>query len=415
MGDGFVVSGVQTPGPFVFGQQANHRIEVAFHRRWHFRAFDLEILEVGGAIDEHFAGAIVAVGVVALARGHLGRPAFEVLELLFRLLGEQIIGDADGQLAFAVKIFDDLVVVGVILETAAGVDDAGHSQPVDLPHEMPGRVLLVIRWQLGSLGQGGVKDGRVRFGDQKAGRFPSRVANDLATGEILGVLAVADGAQGGTVEDGAIVKMQDEHRGIGGHRIDLVDGGQPLFGELMFGEAAHHPDPLGSRCPVDLLFEHAHGVGQRSNAVPAQFHIVVQAAADDVHMAVDQAGNHAPAFEIDASGRGSGHLHHILIRAGSDKAPVGDGHRLHLGVLLVQCGDFSVEEKDIRCLCHRVVSILAERDEALSRPPADGVEDRARPLSACANGAEKLCFCLLNPEHNDCIMSEEITLKLCGY
>ena len=51
----------------------------------------------------------------------------------------------------------------------------------------------------------------------------------------------------------------------------------------------------GAGVRADLLLQHRQGVGQRGHAVPAQLHVVVQAAADQVHVAVVQAGDHAPA------------------------------------------------------------------------------------------------------------------------
>jgi hypothetical protein len=53
-------------------------------------------------------------------------------------LRKQIVGNADGQLAVAVKLIDDLIVLGVILEAAAGIDRASHTKAIELAHEMPG-------------------------------------------------------------------------------------------------------------------------------------------------------------------------------------------------------------------------------------------------------------------------------------
>ena len=85
-----------------------------------------EVLEVGRREDEHLAGAVHAVEVVALAGlGHLD-PLGEVVEFALGLLGEQVVGDAHGQSRPApVQLLDDLVVVRVVLEAAAGVDGAG--------------------------------------------------------------------------------------------------------------------------------------------------------------------------------------------------------------------------------------------------------------------------------------------------
>ena len=58
-----------------------------------------EVLEVRRREDQHLAGPVHAVEVVAVAgRGHVD-PAREVVELLLGLLREEVVGDADGQLA----------------------------------------------------------------------------------------------------------------------------------------------------------------------------------------------------------------------------------------------------------------------------------------------------------------------------
>jgi hypothetical protein len=49
----------------------------------------------------------------------------------------------------------------------------------------------------------------------------------------------------------------------------------------------------------DLALEHAHRIGEALHAVPAQLHVEVESAADDVGMVVAQAGQHLPALEPD--------------------------------------------------------------------------------------------------------------------
>ena len=105
--------------------------------------------------------------------------------------------------------------------------------------------------------------------------------------------------------------MQQEHRRVRRDGVEFVDRRQALFGELMLGEAADHAHPLRRRRDRDLPLQHGHGVGERAHAVPAQLHVEVEAAADDVEMVVDQAGQHAPALEIDDLGRRPGERHDI--------------------------------------------------------------------------------------------------------
>ena len=143
-GDRLVVGGVQAERPAVLRQQADHLGELLLHDRRQVGSRLEEVLEVGGGEDQHLAGAVHAVEVVALPRrGHLD-PSGEVLQLPLGVLGEEVVGDAQGQLALSGQFLDDLVVVGVVLEAAAGVDGAGEPQPVQLAHELAGRVDLVL-------------------------------------------------------------------------------------------------------------------------------------------------------------------------------------------------------------------------------------------------------------------------------
>src|SRR5262245_32696103 len=102
---------MQTPGPTVRGQQPDYWFKVRLHAWRHVRAFDLEILVIRRAVDQHFAGAVVAIGVVALAWPHLLGPGLEVLQLLLRLLREQVVRYAHRKLAVAVQLLDDPIVL----------------------------------------------------------------------------------------------------------------------------------------------------------------------------------------------------------------------------------------------------------------------------------------------------------------
>ena len=56
--------------------------------------------------------------------------------------------------------------------------------------------------------------------------------------------------------------MQQEDGRVRSDGIDLVDRRQPLLDELMFGETADYPHPLGSRRHRHLASQHVHGIGQ---------------------------------------------------------------------------------------------------------------------------------------------------------
>jgi len=57
--DRLIVGRVQAPGPTVRGEQPDDRLEIAFHRRRQVGALDLEILVVGGAVDQHLAAPLL--------------------------------------------------------------------------------------------------------------------------------------------------------------------------------------------------------------------------------------------------------------------------------------------------------------------------------------------------------------------
>ena len=118
--------------------------------------------------------------------------------------------------------------------------------------------------------------------------------------------------------------MQDEDRRIRSHRIDLVERRQPLLVELVFGKAAHHPHPLRRRRDRHLSLQHRHRIGQRAHAVPAQFHIEVEPAADDVQVVVNQAGQDPSALEVDDPGPLAGELHHVIVAADRGEFAVRD-------------------------------------------------------------------------------------------
>ena len=174
-----------------------------------------EIFKIRRRKYQHLAGAVGAIEVGPLPRlQHVG-PAFEVLQLLLRPLGKQVVGDAHGHLLFRVQLFDNFVIFRVVLETAPGVDGAGQPQPVQLAHKLAGGVHLQIQRQLRPFGQGGVEDHGVWFGDQHPGRVAVAIADDLAARRIRRLFGISHSFQRRAVQQRAIVKMQHKHRRIG--------------------------------------------------------------------------------------------------------------------------------------------------------------------------------------------------------
>ena len=77
------------------------------------------------------------------------------------------------------------------------------------------------------------------------------ITHDFPTGRLRRVLGVAHRTQSGGVEDGAIVKMQEEHRRIGRDCIEFVNGRQALLGELVLGEAADDAHPTNYSSAIE--------------------------------------------------------------------------------------------------------------------------------------------------------------------
>ena len=280
-----------------------------------------------GGEDQHLARAVVAEVVVALLVFDRLRPVQEVLLLFLRLLGEEIVGKANRHLVLVGELLDDRVVVRIVLEAAARIDHAGDAEPVQFPHEVAGRVDLVVERKLRPLGERRIENARIRLREQHARRVAVGIAGDFAARRVRRVPGVADGAQGCAVQQRPVVEMQQEDRGIGCDRIDLVDRRQALFGELVFGETADDAHPLRRGRDRHLALQHVHRIGERPNAVPAEFHVVVQAAAHDVGVVVDQARQDALALEVDDLRVGSSQRHDLAVGSDFQEQAVLDGDR----------------------------------------------------------------------------------------
>src|SRR6266478_8112068 len=86
--------------------------------------------------------------------------------------------------------------------------------------------------------------------------------------------------------------MQNEDGRVWGSLIQLLQSWHPAFGELEFRPPAHHADPLPRRRSLRLLLQHPQTVGERGNAIPAKFQVVIEPAADQVRMRVVEARDH---------------------------------------------------------------------------------------------------------------------------
>ncbi|MCY1299572.1 hypothetical protein D9M70_491050 [compost metagenome] len=294
--------------------------------------------------------------VVALLVFDRRGPVEEILFLFLRLLGEEVVGQANGQLIVVRQLLDNGVVVRIVLEAAAGVDDAGDAEPVELAHELAGGVDLVVEGQFRSLGQGRIEDAGIGLGQEQPGRVAVGVTGDLAARRVGRVPAIANRPEGGAIQERPVIEMQQEHRRIRGDRIDLVDRRQPLFSKLVFGKPADDPHPLRRRRDRHLALQHRHRIGERTHAVPAQLHVEVEAAAHDVGVVVVETRQHALALEVDHPGARAGQRHDRPVVVDGQELSVLDGNGACRRVAAVERGDKAVVQDQVGR--HRGVSSL---------------------------------------------------------
>jgi hypothetical protein len=96
-----------------------------------------------------------------------------------------------------------------------------------------------------------------------------------------------------------------------------------------------------------LVLEHAQGVGHRRHAFPAQFQVVVQAAADQVQVRVVEAWDHRALFEVDDLRGGAFVGHGLGVVAHRDELAVLDGDGGGGGVFTVDGVQFAVEQDQV--------------------------------------------------------------------
>ena len=127
-------------------------------------------------------------------------------------------------------------------------------------------------------------------------------------------------------------------------------------------------------------FSIRHGVGEAAHAVPAQLHIVVEPAADDVHVAVDQARDHPPAAGVDHARAVARKPHDLALAAHGEEAAVLDRDRLGAG---------SAGSSVVTCaFLQDQVGGLRACDQAGAEAGAEGAECR-RPEQAAAGRSSR--------------------------
>src|SRR5207249_9750856 len=138
------------------------------------------------------------------------------------------------------------------------------------------------------------------------------------------------------------------------------------FGELKFAPASDDPNPLTGWRPLRLLFQHAQSVRERGNAIPAKFQIVAKAAANNMHVGIVQAGNHAPTFEVNDLRVRTAFVRFRVVH--TDDATVLDGDVRCFRIFRIECRNTAVVENEggSGSCFHRILSFV--RDCGCSQP-----------------------------------------------
>src|SRR4029077_27396 len=93
--------------------------------------------------------------------------------------------------------------------------------------------------------------------------------------------------------------------------------------------------------------EHGHRVGEAGPPVPAQLHIEIEPAADDVKVVVDEAGQCALALEVDNACRRGGKRRHFFIAPDGREDAIRDRDRAGGRVRAVQRGKTPVSKYQV--------------------------------------------------------------------
>src|SRR5207249_2286463 len=158
---------------------------------------------------------------------------------------------------------------------------------------------LVVRREFWTLGKRGVKNRRVGTGNEQSCRIAMIVALNFSPWRIGCVAGVTTGAQRRLVQQSAAIQVQDEHWSIGCGGIDFFQGRHPALRKLKLTPATDYANPLTGRCALCLLPQHSQPIRERRNAVPAEFHVEIEAATNDMKVRVVQPGNDTATVEVN--------------------------------------------------------------------------------------------------------------------
>src|ERR1700719_3715518 len=232
------------------------------------------------------------------------------------------------------------------------------------------RVELVLARQYRTLREGGVENICVRLRDEKTRGVPVTVALNFTGRKVWGILVIAQSAKRRSVQQRSVVQMHHEDRCVRRCCIDLIERWHPALGELKLCPPSDNPDPLRSRRPRRLLFQHAQSVGERRYTIPAQLKVVVEPAADRMHMRIIESRNDGAPPAVDDSRCRLATTRNLFISPDGNHLSIRNRDRLDKRGHPVG-GDLGVVQYDFSRhtnLLPRFPSTCKERTEASFRP-----------------------------------------------
>ncbi len=246
-----------------------------------------------------------------------------LLEFRADVLGEQAVGDPHRQRFFAPQFLQGSVVAGIDAE-AAGIDDTGDAETIELREELPGAgdVVLEIRPRQ-AIEQGGDADDAAV---EPAGGFARGCAlrretsRQLVRGNRKHLLCLRRYQH-------RRIEQLDPGRIVGNGRHHLGQRWPPFLRKLQFAPAARHDDP-GRRARLGRLAQAFHRLSDGLGADPVHFGCVGKSGAHRVNMGIDQAGNDGASAGVDTPRRGANQGFHRIVAADGNDLAFADRERL---------------------------------------------------------------------------------------
>ena len=162
------------------------------------------------------------------------------------------------------------------------------------------------------------------------------------------LLGDAQRFQRAAVEIRRVVGRLQEDRVGRGHAIQLVARQRTgIVGKLIQGPAAQGVDPLARGRRLHAGPQQIQGLPPRSHAVQPHLPLPRGAGTHQVHVVVDEPGNHRAAAQVDSARRRAGQADNLAVAADAHDAVALDRHGLRNREAIVDCDHLAVGQDDV--------------------------------------------------------------------